>query len=323
MRAIWKGTISFGLVNIPIALGLATGRSDPSFRTLDRESLQPVKQQLFSPAREEVVSRDDTIKGFEVSKDRFLPITDEELESVSVERRRTIDILAFVDLAEIDPVYYDRTYYLDPQEHAAKPYSLLLRAMHNSGKAALGKIVLSSKEHLVLMRPSGDALVVELLFYPEDVRSKEEIEERVRDIDIRDEELAMADQLIASLARPFDPDAYENEHKRLVLDLVQRKLAGEEVPVAVEEPAAAPVPDLMAALKASIDQAKAAAPAEAAEAEAEEESEPAPKKTAKSSGTGTKPAGKGTKAGGSGKARAASKDAAKNGSRAKSAAKSG
>ncbi len=311
MRAIWKGTISFGLVNIPIALGLATGRSDPSFRTLDKESLQPVKQQLFSPAREEVISRDDTIKGFEVSKDRFLPITDEELESVSVERRRTIDILAFVDIAEIDPVYYDRTYYLDPQEHAAKPYSLLLRAMHRSEKAALGKIVLSSKEHLVLLRPSGDALVVELLFYPEDVRSKAEIEERVRETEIRDEELAMADQLIESLAKPFDPEAYENEHKRLVLDLVQRKLAGEEVPVAVEEPAAAPVPDLMAALKASIDQAKASAPPEE-EAEAPEP-EPAPKKSTKATKTGGSPKGKAK----------ASNGGQKNGSRSKSTSKTG
>jgi DNA end-binding protein Ku len=316
MRAIWKGTISFGLVNIPIALGLATGRSDPSFRTLDRESLQPVKQQLFSPSREEVVSRDDTIKGFEVSKDRYLAITDEELESVSVQRRRTIDILAFVDAAEIDPVYYDRTYYLDPQEHAAKPYSLLLRAMRDAGKAALGKIVLSSKEHLVLLRPSGDALVVELLFYPEDVRSKAEIEERVRDTEIRDEELAMAEQLIESLARPFDPKAYENEHKRLVLELVERKLAGEEVPVAVEEPAAAPVPDLMAALKASIEQAKAAAPA--AEVEAAEPA-PAPKRGGKDSGSSTK-AG----ASSGGKARGSkAKGAAKNGSRSKSGSKSG
>jgi len=141
--------------------------------------------------------------------------------------------------------------------------------------------------------------------------------------DPKDAQFALGLGASRFFTKPFEPEQYENEHKRLVLDLVQRKLAGEEVPVAVEEPAAAPVPDLMAALKASIDQAKAAAPAEAAEAEAEEESEPAPKKTAKSSGTGTKPAGKGTKAGGSGKARAASKDAAKNGSRAKSAAKSG
>ena len=317
MRSIWKGTISFGLVNIPIALGLATGRSDPSFRTLDAENLQPIKQQLFSPARGEVVSREETVKGYEVSKGTYLPITDEELDAISVERRRTIDILAFVDVAEIDPVYYDRTYYLDPQEHAAKPYGLLLRAMRESGKAALGKIVLSSKEHLVLMRPSGDALVAELLFYPEDVRPKEEIEERIREVDIRDEELAMANQLIESLAKPFEPDAFENEHKRLVLELVERKMAGEEIPVPAEAPAPAPVPDLMAALQASIQQAKSSTSDEENGA-----AEPAPKAAAKGraksgNGSGTK---KGDGASGDKGSKAKSP---KGGSRAKASAKSG
>ena len=257
MRAIWKGTISFGLVNIPIAVGLATKRSDPSFRTLDRESLQPIRQQLYSPAREEVVERDDTVKGYEVSKGQYLPVTDDELDSVAVERRRTIDILAFIDASEIDPVYFDRSYYLEPQEHAAKPYALLIQAMKESGKAALGKIVMSSKEYLALLRPSGDALVIELLFYPEDVRGKDEIEEEVRGTEVTDAELQMARQLVDSLSQPFEPSQYTNEHKRQVLELVERKLAGEEVPVAVETEEPKPVPDLMAALKASIDQAKA------------------------------------------------------------------
>lgn len=287
MRAIWKGTISFGLVNIPIALGIATKRSDPSFRMLDSETLQPVRQQLFSPGRGETISREDTVKGFEVSKDSFLPISDEELDSVAVERRRTIDILAFVDADEIDPVYYDRTYYLEPQEHAQKPYSLLLRAMNETGKAAIGKIVLSSKEYLALLRPSGDALVVELLFYPEDVRSKDEIEEKVRDEAVTEPELAMATQLVDSLTKPFEPESYENEHKRLVLEMVERKLEGEEVPVTAEEAEPQPVPDLMAALKQSIDRAKAAGNGAPAESDGdgsvpdEDGAEAAPKKPAK------------------------------------------
>src|SRR5918998_4024439 len=256
MRSIWKGTISFGLVNIPISVAIATQRSDPSFRTLDRETLQPIKQQLFSPARGEVVPRDETIKGYEVSKDQFLPVSNEELESVAVERRRTIDLVAFVDLGEVDPVFYDRTYYLEPQEGAHKPYALLVEAMKRTGKAALGKIVMSSREHVVLLRPAGDALVAELLFYPEDVRPKEEIDDRVRDVEVTDAELSMATQLVESLARPFEPSEFENEHKRELLALIERKLAGEEVPVPVEAPPAEPVPDLMAALKASIDQAQ-------------------------------------------------------------------
>jgi DNA end-binding protein Ku len=260
MRSIWKGTISFGLVNIPVSVGIATQRSDPKFRTLDRETLQPIKQQLFSPTRGEVVPREDTVKGYEVSKDQFLPVTDEELEAVAVERRRTIDLVAFVGLDEVDPVYYDRTYYLEPQESANKPYALLVEAMKRTGKAALGKIVMSSREHVVLLRPAGDALVAELLFYPEDVRPKEEIDDRVRDVEVTDAELAMATQLVESLAQPFEPSAFENEHKRELLALIERKLSGEELPVPVEAPAAEPVPDLMAALKASIDQAKDAAP---------------------------------------------------------------
>jgi DNA end-binding protein Ku len=258
VRTIWKGTISFGLVNIPIALGMATQRSDPRFRTLDRESLQPIRQQFYSPARGETVDREDTVKGFEVSKDRYLTISDEELQSLQAERRRTIDIDAFVDLDEIDPVYYDRTYYLMPQEHAEKPYALLLQAMKETNKAAVGRIVISSKEYLALVRPAGDALAIELLFYPEDVRPKDEIEDRVRGTEIKAAELEMAKQLVESLAEPFEPTQYQNEHKRQFLELVNRKLAGEEVVVAAEEPPAAPVPDLMSALKASLEQAKGA-----------------------------------------------------------------
>jgi DNA end-binding protein Ku len=265
MRSIWKGTISFGLVNIPVSVGIATQRSDPKFRTLDRETLQPIKQQLFSPARGEVVQREETVKGYEVSKEQYLPVSDEELEAVAVERRRTIGLVAFVDLDEVDPVYYDRTYYLEPQEGAQKPYALLVEAMRRTGKAALGKIVMSSREHVVLLRAAGDALVAELLFYPEDVRPKDEIDERVREVEVTDQELAMATQLVESLSRPFDPDEFENEHKRELLALIERKLAGEELPVPAEAPAAEPVPDLMAALKASIEQAKEAGPVPAPE----------------------------------------------------------
>jgi len=293
MRSIWKGTISFGLVNIPVSVGIATQRSDPKFRTLDRQTLQPIRQQLFSPAREEVVPREETIKGYEVSKDQFLPVSDEELEAVAVERRRTIDLVAFVDLEEVDPVYYDRSYYLEPQEGAHKPYALLVEAMKQTGKAALGKIVMSSREHVVLLRPAGDALVAELLFYPEDVRPKDEIDDRVREVEVTDQELTMATQLVDSLARPFDPDEFENEHKRELLALIERKLAGEEVPVPAEAPPAEPVPDLMAALKASIDQAKDAAPVATAPGDDQDDGERAKGERAKARSGSRNGSGKG------------------------------
>ncbi|HLL86695.1 MAG TPA: Ku protein [Thermoleophilaceae bacterium] len=293
MRSIWKGTISFGLVNIPVSVGIATQRSDPKFRTLDRQTLQPIRQQLFSPAREEVVPREETIKGYEVSKDQFLPVSDEELEAVAVERRRAIDLVAFVDLEEVDPVYYDRSYYLEPPEGAHKPYALLVEAMKQTGKAALGKIVMSSREHVVLLRPAGDALVAELLFYPEDVRPKDEIGDRVREVEVTDQELTMATQLVDSLARPFDPDEFENEHKRELLALIERKLAGEEVPVPAEAPPAEPVPDLMAALKASIDQAKDAAPVATAPGDDQDDGERAKGERAKARSGSRNGSGKG------------------------------
>ena len=259
MRSIWKGTISFGLVNIPIALGVATQRSDPKFRTLDAESGQPIRQQMVSGARDDaVVERTETVKGYEVGKGQFVVVTDEELESVAVERRRTIDIVSFIDIEDVDPVYYDRTYYVAPQEAASKPYTLLLEALKETGKAAVGKIVLSSKEHLVLLRPAGDALAIELLFYPEDVRlsTREEIEGIVQDTDVAKAELDMAKQLVDSLSRPFEPTEFENEHKRDLMALIEKKLAGEEIQVAPEPEQREPVPDLMAALQASLDQAK-------------------------------------------------------------------
>jgi DNA end-binding protein Ku len=259
MRSVWNGTISFGLVNIPISLGVATQRSDPKFRTLDAESGQPIRQQMVSSARDDaVVERTETVKGYEVGKGQFVVVTDEELESVAVERRRTIDIISFIDIDEVDPVYYDRTYYVAPQETATKPYTLLLEALKETGKAAVGKLVLSSKEHLALLRPSGDAMAVELLFYPEDVRisTRDEIEEIVHDTKVAKPELDMAKQLVESLSRPFDPNDFENEHKRDLMALIEKKLAGEEIQVAPEPEQREPVPDLMAALQASLDQAK-------------------------------------------------------------------
>ncbi len=316
MRAIWKGTISFGLVNIPIAIGIATQRSDPKFRTLDAEKLEPIRQQLYSPARDETIERTETVKGYEVSKGSFVVVTDEELESVAVERRRTIDMLAFIDADEVDPVYFDRSYYTEPQENAEKPYALLVKTLEETGKVGVGKLVLSAKEHLVLLRPSGEALVIELLFYPEDVRSKKEIEDRISSTKVTKAELDMARELVESLAKPFDPDEYENEHKRELMQMIERKVAGEEVTAPVEEAAEpTPVPDLMAALKASIEQSKEKAPTKTAKANGA-----GAKKSPKKRSTAKKPAAKKTAA----KKTAAKKPAAKKtAAKKKAASKSG
>jgi DNA end-binding protein Ku len=252
MRAIWNGFVSFGLVTIPVSVGLAQQRSDVSFRTLSRANMQPVKQKRWDPSRDVEVGPDDTVKGWEVSKGRYLPVEDAELERFAARQEKTIRILQFVEVSEVDPVYFERAYWLEPQERAERPYLLLTRAMEKSGRAALGRFVLSTKEHLVLLRAADGMLALETLYYPEDVRTgdQREIIERLAGIDVADEELAMAEQLVEGLAKPFEPEAYPNETRHALLEFLEAKAAGTEIAEPGEAAEPAPAIDLMAALKA-------------------------------------------------------------------------
>ena len=254
MRAIWNGFVSFGLVTIPVSVGLAQQRSDVSFRTLARETGQPVKQKRWDPVNDREVTGDDTVKGWEVSKGRYLPVEDEELEQFAARQEKTIRILQFVDAAEVDPVFFERAYWLEPQERAERPYKLLMSAMEGKDRAAIGRFVLSTKEHLVLLRASEGMLTLETLYYPEDIRLKDrnEISERLADVDVADAELQMAEQLVEGLARPFEPEAYPNETRKALLDFLHAKAEGTEIAEPEEAPEPAPVIDLMAALKASL-----------------------------------------------------------------------
>jgi len=254
MRAIWNGFISFGLVTIPVSVGLAQQRSDVSFRTLSRATSRPVKQKRWDPERDVEVGQEDTVKGWEVSKGRYLPVEDAELERFGARQEKTIQILQFVELEEVDPVYFERAYWLEPQERAERPYALLAKAMQEQGRAAVGRFVLSTKEHLVLLRASDGMLTLETLYYPEDIRlrDKEEIVDRLEGVEVSDEELAMAQQLVEGLAKPFEPEAYPNETRRALLEFLEAKAGGEELPAVEEAPEPAPVVDLMAALKASL-----------------------------------------------------------------------
>jgi DNA end-binding protein Ku len=229
----------------------------------------PVKQKRWDPVRdEEIVSLDDTIKGYEIAKGRYVTIEDDELARFAAKQEKTIEILEFVAVDEIDPVYYERTYWVEPQDRADRPYALLLRAMERSGRAAIGRFVLSTKEHLVLLRAMDGALVIETLYYPEDLRIGEqrEIAERIEGVDVKDEELAIADQLIESLTHPFDAAKYRNETRRALLEFLEAKANGQSpvIPDDIAEPA--PVVDLMAALKASLATTGAAPEAEAKQA---------------------------------------------------------
>ena len=255
--------MSFGLVNIPVGLAPATAsaarQSDVSFRMLHRECGTPIKQKRWCPVHERDVESDELVKGWEVAKGRFLMVEDADLEAIeNRDTSRSIDISRFVRLEEVDPVYYDRTYFLVPAgaEAQRRPYVLLLEAMKDAGVAALGRFVLAGKEKLCLIRPMGDALALETLFVHEDVKDHAEIDEAVATSEVRAPELELAKQIIASLAAPFDANELRSEYRESLRELLEAKLAGHEIETP-EEPAPTQVVDLMEALKASVAAASA------------------------------------------------------------------
>jgi DNA end-binding protein Ku len=257
MRTIWNGSISFGLVNIPIGLALATQRNDVAFRTLHRECGTPIKQKRWCPHHEREVEPEELVKGWEVAKGEFVIVEESDLEAVALTRSQSIDILRFVKLADVDPVYFDRTYYLAPAsaDAARRPYVLLLRAMQETGMAAVGKFVLWGKENLCLIRAQGDTLAMETLFFADDVRNKAEIEDTVAATEVRKAELQLAEQVIDSLVGEWKPEDFENEYRRDLKAMLDAKLAGEQI--ARPEPIAeTPVIDLMEALRRSVADAQ-------------------------------------------------------------------
>jgi DNA end-binding protein Ku len=254
MRTIWNGSISFGLVNIPIGLALATQRNDVSFRTLHRECGTPIKQKRWCPFHEREVEADELVKGWEVAKGEFIFVEESDLEAVALQRSQAIDILRFVKLADVDPVYFDRTYYLAPAAADAqrRPYVLLLRAMQESGMAAVGKFVLWGKENLCLVRPQGETLALETLFFADDVRSKDEIEEAVQATEVKKAELDLAAQVIDSLVGEWNAADFENDYRRDLNAMLEAKLAGQEIKRPEPSPET-PVVDLMEALRRSVE----------------------------------------------------------------------
>ncbi|MGH3083170.1 MAG: Ku protein [Gaiellaceae bacterium] len=263
MRTIWNGSINFGLVNIPVGLALATKpvarQSDVSFRTLHRECGTPIKQKRWCPVHDREVSADELVKGWEVAKGEFVFVEDEDLEAITVQDdSRAIEIQRFVPLDEIDPIYFDRTYFLAPASAAAqrRPYILLLRAMQETGMGGLGRFVLRGQEHFSLIRPYDNALALETLFVAEDVRSAAEIEEAVGDIEVKEAEMELARQVIDSLAGDFEPTELVSDYRRDLRSMLEAKLAGEEIKRPEPEPEEAPVIDLMEALRQSVSEAQ-------------------------------------------------------------------
>jgi DNA end-binding protein Ku len=253
-RAIWTGAISFGLVNVPVKLYSATSPKTVRFHQLSSKTGVRVKQKRVDPSTGDEVPFEDIVKGYELSPDRYVLIEPEELDALDPKATKTIDIEEFVDLAGIDPIYYDHSYYLAPTAGGAKPYRLLLDAMREAGKVAIGRVVLRSKQQLCALRPTDDVMTMSTMLFGDEVLAPDRLDEldAVAGAEASDRELKMAEQLIESLAAEFDPTRFKDEYRERVLDLIERKAAGEEIAVQpqAEEPAAAP--DLMAALEASL-----------------------------------------------------------------------
>jgi DNA end-binding protein Ku len=253
-RSIWSGAISFGLVNVPVKLYSAVSRKTVRFHQLNGRTGTRIQQKRVDPATGDEVPYEDIVKGYELTRDRYVVLTPEELDALDPERTRTIDIEDFVDLSDIDPIYYDHPYYLVPDRGAAKAYGLLLDAMRDAGKVAIARVVLRSKEQLVAIRPAGDVLMMETMVFHDEVVEPDSIEDMPErgELEPSDRELKMARQLIDSLSSEFEPERYHDEYREKVLDLIERKAQGEEIAVQPEAPQPARVPDLMAALEASL-----------------------------------------------------------------------
>ena len=258
-RPIWSGAISFGLVNVPVKLMGAVSPKDVRFNQLEAGTNARIKQKRVSAETGEEVPFDQIVKGYEISPDNYVVIEPQELEALDPKASRSIEIEDFVDLDQIDPLYFERPYYLVPDKGGAKAYALLLEAMKESQKVGIARLVLRTKQYLAAIRPLGDALVLETLLYPDEVTLPDEIEGLPRDdVEIQDRELKIARQLIESLSTEFEPENYQDEYRERVLELIEQKAEGKQIVTqpATEEPTK--VVDLMAALEASLAQAKEA-----------------------------------------------------------------
>jgi DNA end-binding protein Ku len=257
-RSIWSGAISFGLVNVPVKLYSAVSRKTVRFHQLHDKDGVRIQQKRVCPADGEEVPYENIVKGYEISPDRYVLIETEELEALDPKKTRSIDIQEFVDLEEIDPIYYDHPYYLAPGTGASKAYRLLVQAMQKTGKVAIARVVIRQKESLVAIRATGDVMTMATMVFHDEVVSPDTIEE-IPDDDAKasKREVEMAEQLIASLSGDFDPTKYKDEYRERVLELIEAKAAGEEIKIQPQEEPVK-VPDLMAALEQSLAAAQKA-----------------------------------------------------------------
>src|SRR6476469_6175071 len=247
-RAIWSGAISFWLVSVPVRLFTATESKELKFHFLDRRDMSPIGYEKVNMDTGKHVDADDVIRGFEFEKGRFVELEDEDIDRLDIELTHAIDICDFVSIDEIDPLYFRKAYYLLPQEGAEKPYRLLVRALDETGRVAIAKVVIRNKQHLAAVRPVGDTLVLETMYYADEVRQPEEAPKP----QVRQPEVEMAKTLIENLAGAWDPERYHDRYRNELLDLLRKKAKGKPLPEPAEEEAGEVV-DLMDALRQSVE----------------------------------------------------------------------
>src|ERR1700694_2588939 len=275
-RSIWKGVITFGMVSIPVRLFPATQDKDISLHLLHQPDHSRIKFKRWCAAEDREVDQDELVRAFEVGKDKYVEITDEDLEQLPLPARHTIELSAFVNSGEIDPIYYDKSYYLEPEETAVKPYALLMGVLEKKGVTGVASIALRNKESLCALRPMDGTLLLETLHYPDEIREHEaSVPAKAL---VNERELAVAGTLVDALAEPFDPSRYHDRYREALLELIASKAEGRTV-VVPEAEAPAQVADLMSALRASVEAArKRKAGPEPSAADADKGREPAPQR---------------------------------------------
>jgi DNA end-binding protein Ku len=256
VRPFWRGYISFGLVTIPVKLYTATEQKDVRFRLLHTECHTPIKNQRFCPHCERTIEWSDVVRGYEVSKGRFVVVTDEEIDQIPIDTSGNVNIAGFVELREIDPIYYERSYYVVPDEGGAKAFLLLGEALRDANRVAIGKVVIREKEQLVALRPYENALIMNTLYYADEVRALSALEELPVEAKVHPNERKMAVQLVDNLAMEFSAAEFRDEYRDALRTMIDAKGKGEAVAAPREAAAPGKVVDLMEALRRSVEMAQ-------------------------------------------------------------------
>jgi len=263
--SVWKGHLTFGLISIPVHMSAAARGERISFNQLHKVCHSRLKQPLFCPVCNRNVERSEIVKGYEYEKDQYVLFSEEELDKIEPPSARVMEILEFVKLDEMDPLYFDSSYYVAPEEGGTKAYQLLMKAMQESGYGAIAKLTMHQREHIVIIRPGSKGMTLHTMFYSNEIRKAEALP--TDKVEIKEQEKKLAEQLIQSLAAPFQPEKYHDEYQVNVKGMIDAKLKGQEV-TEVAQPHMAPVIDLMEALKKSLAEKQAPAAASASKAEA-------------------------------------------------------